>query len=125
MKTKNIKIAGVEVTMAYCYATEIIYNNFTGEDLQTLIIKMAASSKGGEPVNPKNIMYVILSAVIAYYQSNGEDTPIADTDLMFKAEPGELISALTAVISLHSEWYNIPKGEPKDKKAKKGSKSKN
>ena len=44
---------------------------------------------------------------------------------MYDAKPGELIEALTAVIQIHNEWYNVPEGEPTDKPADEGEQGKN
>ena len=36
MKTKEIKIAGKDVTLAYCFGTEIGYKMLTDEEIQNL-----------------------------------------------------------------------------------------
>lgn len=114
MKTQKVTIAGKEVGIAYCYATEIAFADYCG--------KTPAEIIQGKNPTPKEITYLILSAVMAYYK--GEEAPIKDTDLMYNSTPQEMTDALTAVIKLFAEWYNVPTGA-ESKKKKTGKESKN
>jgi hypothetical protein len=104
MKTKEITIGGVKVMLAYCFATELSFKNFTGKNIEDF-----------EPTNPEHIIYLILSAIASYYQSKEKEeeknAPVKDTDLMYNAKSTELIEALTEVMKLRAEWYGLPKGE--------------
>ena len=73
----------------------------------------------------KRSIYLVLAAVLAYYQSQDKDAPIKDTDLMNDTTPLELGIALGTIINLWAKFYNIPKGEPKEKPAKGKGKAKN
>ena len=130
MITKEITLAGKPVTLSYCYATEIAYKDLSGEDITAIILETAACVNAQPPRMPdaKRSIYLVLAAVMAYYQSKDEDAPapIKDTDLMNDATPLELGTAIGAIITMRSQFYNIPNGEPEDKPAKgKGKKGKN
>ena len=128
MKKKEITLAGKPVTLGYCYATEIAYKDLSGEDINGIIQETysAFKAKPAHMPDTKRGIYLVLAAILAYYQSKDEDAPIKDSDLMNDTTPLELSNALVTVINLYAEFYNTPKGEPEDKPAKgKGEKGKN
>ena len=114
MKTKEITICDKKVTLAYCFATELAFKNFTGENIENF-----------SPTNPEHVIYLILAAIAAYYQKREEDAPVKDTDLMYEAKPTELIEALAEVMKLRADWYELPKGEAIDEKTGDAEESKN
>ena len=125
---EEITLAGKPVTLGYCYATEIAYKDLSGEDITVILQENFAAVNAQPPRMPdaKRSIYLVLAAVMAYYQSKGEDAPIRDTDLMNDTTPLELGTALGTIINLWAKFYNIPKGEPADKPQKgKGKKAKN
>ena len=124
---EEITLAGKPVTLGYCYATEIAYKDLSGEDIAA-IIQEAIACVDAKPVrmpDVKRSIYLVLAAVMAYYQSQNEDAPIKDTDLMNDTTPTELGKALGTIINLWAQFYNIPKGEPAEKPAKGKGKAKN
>ena len=125
---EEITIAGKPVTIGYCYATEIAYKDLSGEDIAAIIQETVAAVNAQPARMPdaKRSIYLVLAAIMAYYQSKDEDAPIKDTDLMNDATPVELGIALGTIINLWMKFYNIPEGEPEDKPQKgKGKKKKN
>ena len=78
MITKEITIAGKPVTLGYCYATEIAYKDLSGEDITTILQETLAAVNAEPPRMPdtKRSIYLVLAAVMAYYQSNDDDAPI-------------------------------------------------
>ena len=125
---EEITLAGKPVTLGYCYATEIAYKDLSGEDIADIINETIACVNAQPPRMPdvKRSIYLVLAAIMAYYESKGEDAPIKDTDLMNDTTPLELGTAMGTVINLWTKFYNIPKGEPAEKPAKgKGKKGKN
>ena len=128
MTHEEITLAGKPVILGYCYATEIAYKDLSGEDV-TAILQEAVNSINAQPPHmpdAKRSIYLVLAAVMAYYQSKDEDAPIKDTDLMNDTTPLELGIALGTIINLWAKFYNLPKGEPEDKPAKgRGKKAKN
>ena len=115
-------------TLGYCYATEIAYKDLSGEDI-TAIIQDTINSINAQPPripDTKRSIYLVLAAVMAYYESLKQEAPIKDIDIMSEATPLELGTALGTIINLWAQFYNIPKGEPEEKPAKgKGKKAKN
>lgn len=115
-------------TLGYCYATEIVYKDLSGEDIANIIQETIACINA-QPIrmpDTKHSIDLVLAAIKAYYQSIDEEAPIKKTDLENEATPLELGTALGTIINLWVQFYNIPKGEPEDKPAEgKGKKGKN
>lgn len=124
---EEITLAGKPVTLGYCYATEIAYKDLSGEDIAAIIQETIAcvNAQPARMPDAKRSIYLVLSAVIAYYQSQDEDAPIKDTDLMNDTTPLELVTALGTIINLWAKFYHIPKGEPEEKPQKGKGKKKN
>jgi len=125
---EEITLAGKPVTLGYCYATEIAYKDLSGEDI-TDIIQDTITGINATPSrmpDAKRSIHLVLAAIIAYYECVKKEKPIKDIDIMSEATPLELGKALGTIINLWAKFYNIPKGEPKDKPQKgKGKKAKN
>jgi len=122
MKQKTITLCGKQVTLGYCYATEIAYKDYTGENIQNFIAEAAQAVNSESPQLPdiKKSVFAILSAALAYSNSRDEESPIKDSDLMNDLNPVEFGAAVAAIIELWSEFYRIPDGEPREKESKKG-----
>lgn len=114
MKTKETTIAGKQVTIAYCYATEIIYKNYTGEDIGLFVGEVGAIEKTQKLPEVKKTLYFILSSILSYYQSKEEKSPIQDTDLMYGCDPKELWRVVGEIIVIRHDWYDFPKDEPEE-----------
>ncbi len=113
MTQKTITIAGKQVGIAYCFATEIAFKALTGNNIEE-----------ADVTNPEQVVYLILAAISAYYQEQEQDAPVTDKDIIYRAKPKELIEALTAVLAMRAEWYESPKGEDTDEEPKDESKRK-
>ena len=119
MKTKNVEIAGKSVTLAYCYATEIIYNDLTNEDINDFFKEVFAPAEGKAQTNPKKLLYAILACAIAYSQGTTQtDGVLEDKTLMYEAKPSELIEAFKVVVELHNDWYTLPSTEKPEEEGK-------
>ena len=131
METKTTTINGKQVTLCYCYATEINFANYTNGENASVFIqetakKIDALTKGDATAQPdiEKCIYLVLAAAIAYYRSKGEECPIKDEDLLFSDDPTELYTALAQIVLLYGSFYKLlPGDEPKTKG--KGSKGKN
>lgn len=125
MITKEITLCGKQVTLAYCYATEISYKILSDEDITDFIIEVATAiqDKNRMPDIRKTI-FLVLASMQSYYESKGEKAPITDKQMMYDSMPEELGTALGVVIGLRTNFYHIPKGEPVDK-PNEGSEEKN
>jgi len=100
--------------VAYCFATEIAFKKFTGANLDDF-----------DAANPEHIIYIILSAIATYYQKEGTYAPVKDENLMYDAQPKEMIEALNEVLKLRADWYQLPKGDKKDEKPAEEQEEKN
>lgn len=127
MKTKEIKIAGKDVTLAYCFGSEVGYKLLTDEEIHPFLTGaiVALNDKPARMPDLRKTIFLIIACATAYYESKGQDSPIEDKDLMYSCEPEELGIALGTIINLYAEFYHIPKDEPKDKEPKGGKKGKN
>ena len=125
---EKVTIAGKPVYLGYCYATEIAYIDLSGENI-TDIIQDTVTGINATPSrmpDAKRSIYLVLAAVIAYYESVKEEAPVKDIDIMSESTPEEIGKAIGTIINLWAKFYNIPKGEPAEKPAKgKGKKEKN
>jgi hypothetical protein len=115
------------VTLGYCFATEMAYKDLSDEDIAAIIQETIAcvNAQPARMPDRKRSIYLVLAAVMAYYQGQNEDAPIKDTDLMNETTPIELGTALGTIINLWAKFYNIPTGEPAEKPQKGKGKAKN
>lgn len=95
MTEKIIKIAGVKVGVKYCFATEIGFRDLSGESIDKF-----------DATNPSHATALIMAAIVAYYQSRGEESPIETEKIMYEARPKELIETMTAIFTLRNTWYS-------------------
>lgn len=100
MTEKLITIAGKQVNVGYCYATELAFHSYTGKNIEDF-----------DATQPEHVIYLILSAVVSWHHAKNQNLPIKDEDLMYHISPKELIDAVSAIFSMRSEWYQLPKGE--------------
>lgn len=114
MTTKTITIAGKEVTLAYCYATEIGYKLLSDEDITAYMADAMEALKESRMPDTRKTVYVIIAAINAYSEWKGEQPVISDRDLMYDATPLELGTALGTIIQLRADFYKVPSDEPKD-----------
>jgi hypothetical protein len=127
MITKEITIAGKQITLAYCYATEIAYKILSEQEITDFMAEASEAIQAEKMPDIRKSMFVILAAVQAYYEANGEEIPITDKELMYESSPEDIGLALGTIIGLRMKFYHTPAGEPEDKdpKKKSGKKSKN
>ena len=125
MITKEITLCGKQVTLAYCYATEISYKILSDEDITDFIAEAATAiqDKNRMPDIRKSI-FIVLASMQSYYESKDEQAPVTDKQLMYDSTSEELGTALGIIIGLRTNFYHIPKGEPDDK-PKESSEEKN
>jgi len=127
MITQEITINGQPVTICYCYATELNYKIMTGEEISGIIKELIAAINSKEQTNPdlQKAANLIMSAILAYYASKGEDKEApfqTSLQVLTSIKPAELGIALAQIINMWAKFYEIPTGEPKEKKTKGGRK---
>ena len=114
MTTKTITIAGKEITLAYCYATEIGYKLLSDEDINDYMADAIEAIGRKAMPDTRKTVYVVIAAINAYSEWKGEQPAISDRDLMYDATPLELGTALGTILKLRADFYKLPEGEPKD-----------
>lgn len=126
MITEQVTIAGIEVTLGYCFATELNYRNLADEEIANYFKEaFACIQENKDPDTDKSIR-LVLASVISYYdsQSAGEATyPVNERTLIYDTTPEELMKAVIKIMNLRNKFYKVPEGEFKEEK--KGKKGKN
>lgn len=120
MKQAEITICGKQVKVAYCYATEVAYEDFTKESIHTFMSQANDAIQAATMPETKKSLHLILSAVVAYY---GENAPVTIEELKKAATPQEFGNALGTIIGLYNQFYTLPADEPADKPDGEGRKN--
>jgi hypothetical protein len=115
MITKEITIIGKQVTLAYCFGTEISYKLLADEECTDFIKEVIIGLNEKKEPDRRKSIYLIMSAMTAYYESQNKDNPIEDKEIIFHATPDELGLAVGTIAGLYIEFYKIPVGEPENK----------
>lgn len=116
MKKKKVKIAGKQVWLAYCYATELAFYDMTDTDINDFFKEFFSPNKEEDEEEKKKkesrklklILYAIFAAAFSYSESVERDCEIDHKTLMFHAKPAEITDAFACVIELRNEWYKLP-----------------
>jgi hypothetical protein len=124
MIQKEITILGKQVTLAYCYATEISYKILSDEDIIDFGQEVVEKIQHEQMPDIRKTIYLILASMQSYYESKGEQCPVTDKELMYECTPQEIGMALGVIIGLRTNFYHVPSDEPKDKPAE-GKEEKN
>ena len=124
MIQKEINIMGKQVTLAYCYGTEISYKLLADEECTDFIAEVLKCLQENRMPDSRKAIYLIMSAMTAFYESQSQKNPIEDKELIFHASPEDIGLAIGTIAALYIEFYKIPVGEPEDKKQSEESEKK-
>ena len=124
MIQKEINIMGKQVTLAYCYGTEISYKLLADEECTDFIAEVLKCLQENRMPDSRKAIYLIMSAMTAFYESQNQKNPIEDKELIFHASPEDIGLAIGTIAALYIEFYKIPVGEPEDKKPSEESEKK-
>ena len=124
MIQKEINIMGKQVTLAYCYGTEISYKLLADEECTDFIAGVLKCLQENRMPDSRKAIYLIMSAMTAFYESQSLKNPIEDKELIFHATPEDIGLAIGTIAALYIEFYKIPVGEPEDKKQTEKSEKK-
>jgi hypothetical protein len=119
MIQKEITLLGKKVTLAYCYGTEISYKLLADEECTDFIKEALKGLEEKKMPDSRKAIYLILSAMTAFYESKNEDNPIEDKELIFHATPDDIGLAVGTIACMYIEFYKIPVGEPKQPEGKR------
>ena len=114
MITKEITLCSKQVTLAYCYATEIAYKDLSDEDMFDYAQAAVEAIHAQRDPDIKKTILAIIACMMAYYE-DADKAPVKDVDIMKQATPAELGTAMLTILSMRSEFYHVPKDEPEDK----------
>lgn len=115
MIKKEITLCGKQVTLAYCYATEIAFKDLSDQDITDFMIEAIPQIQDQKMPSAKKVTHLIVASMMSYYESKDEKMPIEVKDIMYQATASEIGKALGVIIGLRAEFYHIPSGEPEDK----------
>ena len=124
MITKEITLCSKQVTLAYCFATEIAYKDLADEDMFDYAKHAIESIQAQLDPDIKKTILAIIACMMAYYEDTDE-APVKDSEIMKQATPVEISTAMLTILSMRSEFYHVPKGEPEDKPEKGARRRKN
>ena len=124
MIKKEITLCGKAVTLAYCYATEIAYKDLSDEDMFDYAQAAVEAIQAKRDPDIKKTILAIIACMMAYYE-DADKAPVKDSEIMKQATPVEIGTAMLTILSMRSEFYHVPSGEPEDKPEKGGKKRKN
>ena len=127
MIQKEITLLGKQVTVSYCYGTEISYKLLAEQECTEFVREVLTGLQDNRMPDIRKAIYLIMSAMTAYYESQNQPNPIEDNELIFHATPEDIGLAIGTIAGMYIEFYKIPVNEPDDKEPKKkhGRKEKN
>ena len=114
MITKEITLCSKQVTLAYCYATEIAYKEMSDEDIFDYAKAAVEAIQAQRAPDIKKTILAIIASMMAYYEDK-DKAPVKDSEIMREATPVEIGTAMLTILSMRSEFYHVPSGEPEDK----------
>ena len=114
MITKEITLCSKQVTLAYCYATEIAYKEMSDEDIFDYAQAAVEAIQSQRDPDIKRTIFAIIACMMAYYEDK-DKAPVKDSEIMREATPVEIGTAMLTILSMRSEFYHVPSGEPEDK----------
>ena len=124
MITKEITLCGKQVTLAYCYATEIAYKDLSNEDMLDYAKHAVEAIQAQRDPDIKRTIFTILACMMAFYE-DADKAPVKDSEIMKEATPVEICTAMLTILSIRNEFYHVPKGEPEEKPEKGTGRRKN
>ena len=97
MIQKEINIMGKQVTLAYCYGTEISYKLLADEEVHRLHREVLKCLQENRMPDSRKAIYLIMSAMTAFYESQNQKNPIEDKELIFHASPEDIGLAIGTI----------------------------
>ena len=124
MIQKEITLCSKQVTLAYCYATEIAYKDLSDEDMFDYAKHAVEAIQAQRDPDIKKTILAIIACMMAYYE-DADKAPVKDSDIMKDSTPVEIGTAMLTILSMRNEFYHVPSGEPEDKSEKGTRRRKN
>ena len=98
---KTITINGKKVGILYQFATEMAFENMTGQSIAKTNFELQ-----------ENLLKLCLAAILAYAQKHDEEPTLTSDDIMFGMESkADVQTLINAVVECQKEWYEVPQAE--------------
>lgn len=91
-----ITIAGKEVNIKYCFATEYVFRILARKSIENF-----------DPQNQEDIIHLIMASIMSAYNLQ-EDLPVTEVDILFNASQQEIVNAIKEISKLSISWHEIP-----------------
>lgn len=109
---KTINICGKDVRLRYCTATELSFEQLTGKSADVFIPEFEKDEKGNitkvtQKATGDDYIKLAISAMIAAYGRNDEEAPVGLKEILYDADPNEVVAMIEAVVEIRNKWYNI------------------
>ena len=90
MITKEITILDQKVNLAYCYGTEISYKLLADEECTEFVREVLTGLQDNRMPDSRKAIYLIMSAMTAYYESQNQPNPPRKSTARKKKTPDRL-----------------------------------
>ena len=97
MIKKEITICSKQVTLAYCYATEIAYKDLSDEDMFDYAQAAVEAIQAQRDPDIKKTILAIIACMMAYYE-DADKAPVKDSEIMKQATPVEIGTAMLTIL---------------------------
>lgn len=99
--------------MRYCAATETGYETISGKPATIFMPDITKDDKGNTisietKAETEDYIKLALAAIIAAYARDNQKAPIQSEEIMYDAQPKDVILLIKTVTELRNEWYDIP-----------------
>ena len=99
--------------MRYCAATETGYETISGKPATIFMPDITKDAKGNiisieTKAATEDYIKLALAAIIAAYARDDQKAPIQSEEIMYDAQPKDVILLIKTVTELRNEWYDIP-----------------
>lgn len=110
---RTINICGKDVKIRYCAATETGYETISGKPATIFMPDITKDAKGNiisieTKAETEDYIKLALAAIIAAYARDNQKAPIQSEEIMYDAQPKDVILLIKTVTELRNEWYDIP-----------------
>ena len=99
--------------MRYCAATETGYETISGKPATIFMPDITKDAKDNiisieTKAETEDYIKLALAAIIAAYARDNQKAPIQSEEIMYDAQPKDVILLIKTVTELRNEWYDIP-----------------
>lgn len=108
MNEKTINIAGQEVKMIYCAATENVYEDTAKKSIAVFIPHEDSKKELVIDATIGDFMTLGYAGIVAAYVRDQKEVPIEFGYILYNATPNERNEIISCIIELRTKWYAEP-----------------